>query len=182
MKKTHKCLLYIVIGIILQTAIILIFVLTFMRARTPKLRFRSVSVQTLTTNSSASSPSFTMKLNTQITVKNTNFGKFKFSDFTATMYYKGIPIGEAAISKGKAKARSTKKVDVGVSLSSKKVTSGNLNLASDLKSGKLRLTSHGTLKGKVHLLKVIRRKKTAEMNCYMDVNTKTKAVENLHCK
>lgn len=69
-----------------------------------------------------------------------------------------------------------------MSLSSKKVTSGNLNLASDLKSEKLRLTSHGTLKGKVHLLKVIRRKKTADMNCYMDVNTKTKTVENLHCK
>ena len=56
------------------------------------------------------------------------------------------------------------------------------HLGSDLKSGKLTLTSYATLKGKVHLFKVIKKKKSAQMNCTMDVDTKKQAIQNVHCK
>ncbi|KAH7840074.1 hypothetical protein Vadar_012328 [Vaccinium darrowii] len=126
-------------------------------------------------------PYFTMKINAQVTIKNTNFGKFEFDNSTATISFGGFPVGRAVIGKGKAKARSTKRVDVSVSLSSNNVLPENYELRYNFDLGKLRLTSQGTLKGKVYLLKVIKRKKSAEMNCYMEVNIKTKKIENLHC-
>ncbi|PSS34286.1 Late embryogenesis abundant protein [Actinidia chinensis var. chinensis] len=181
MKRNTKCLLYIVLGVILQTAIIVFFVLTFMRIRNPKVRFSSVAVKNLNVNSSSSSPSFTMKLTAQVTVKNTNFGHFKFGNTTANVSYKGSPVGIFVIAKARARARSTKKLDVTMTLTSNKVPS-DAHLGSDLKSGKLTLTSYATLKGKVHLFKVIKKKKSAQMNCTMDVDTKKQAIENLHCK
>ncbi|KAL6972016.1 hypothetical protein U1Q18_031699 [Sarracenia purpurea var. burkii] len=119
--KQNKSLLYILPAAILQTAIILIFVLTFMRVRNPKVRLSSVAVENLSVNSSASSPSFSMKLNAQVTVKNTNFGSFKFDAAAATIFYRDSIVGVAVIDKARAKARSTKKLDFTVTVSSKKV-------------------------------------------------------------
>ncbi|XP_057471507.1 late embryogenesis abundant protein At1g64065-like [Actinidia eriantha] len=181
MTRKTKCLLYIVLGVILQTAIIVFFVLTFMRIRNPKVRFGSIAVENLKVNSSSSSPLFTMKLNAQVTVKNTNFGHFKFGNSTATVSYKGNPVGVFVITKARAKARSTKKLDVTMTLTSNQVST-DAHLGNDLNSGKLTLTSLATLKGKVHLFKVIKKKKSAQMNCTMDVDTKKQAIENVHCK
>ncbi|GFY83306.1 hypothetical protein Acr_03g0000800 [Actinidia rufa] len=152
-----------------------------MRIRNPKVRFSSIAVENLQVNSSSSSPLFTMKLNARVTVKNTNFGHFKFGNSTATVSYKGSPVGVFVITKARAKARSTKKLDVTMTLISNKVST-DAHLGNDLKSEKLTLTSHATLKGKVHLFKVIKKKKSAQMNCTMDVDTKKQAIENVHCK
>jgi len=180
-KRNMRCLCYIVAGVILQTAIILVFVLTVMRIRNPKVRLGDVTIESLSTNSSSSSPSFSMKLHAQVTVKNTNFGNFKFQNTTATITYRGSPVGEVAIEKARARARSTKKLNITVSLSSQKVSLKS-QLGSDINSGKVTLSSQATLSGKIHLFKVIKKKKSAKMNCTMDVNTKTKAIENLQCK
>ncbi|CAL5367402.1 unnamed protein product [Camellia sinensis] len=181
-KRNIKCLLYIVAGVILQTASTLVFVLTFMRIRNPKGRFGSVAVENLIVNSSTSSPSFFMKLNAQVTVKNTNFGQFKFENSNATISYRGSHVGDFVITKACASARSTKKMNVTVTVNSSADTSNDLNLSSDISLGKLTLTSHATVSGKIHLFMVIKKKKSVKMNCTMDVDTMTKAIENLYCK
>ncbi|KAK9292497.1 hypothetical protein L1049_020470 [Liquidambar formosana] len=175
-KRNIKCLVYIVAGVILQTIIILVFVLTVMKIRNPKVRFGGVTVESLSSNSS--SPSFSMKLNAQVTVKNTNFGHFKFDNSTATISYKGTPVGSATIMKARARARSTKKLNITVEVTSSKVPSSS----SDLDSGILSLSSHAKLSGKIILFKVIKKKKSADMNCTMNVDTKTKVIQNLLCK
>lgn len=172
--KRRRCLIYLAIGIILKTLIIIAFVLIFMRIRTPNLRFRSISVEKLT----ASSPSFTIKLNGEVAVKNSNFGHFRFPDGTVTFLYRGNAVGTVQIPGGRANARSTKRLNVTVAAESK----DDRSLSGDLSSGKITLSSRATLEGKVHLFKVIKRKKTATMNCTMDVDTRTRVVENLKCK
>ncbi|KAI3458080.1 hypothetical protein Pfo_014743 [Paulownia fortunei] len=172
-----KCLALIIVGIILQTLIILVFVLTFMRIRNPKVRFRSVTVEKLTVNST-NSPFFSVTLNARVTVKNSNFGHFKFPESAISILYRGNPVGNAVIPGARAGARSTKKLNVTVDAESKK----DPFLGSDLNSGTITLSSHATLKGKIHLFSVIKKKKTATMNCTMDVNTRTRVVENLQCK
>ncbi|KAB1204930.1 hypothetical protein CJ030_MR7G015236 [Morella rubra] len=180
-KRKMKCLAYIVAGVIAQTLIIVLFVLLVMRIRNPKVRLGSVTVEALSVNSSSSSPSFSMKLNAEVTVKNTNFGHFKFDSSTAKISYRGVDVGEGTIIKARAKARSTKKLNVTVSVSSSKVSTKSL-LGSDIKSGVLQLNSHAKLSGKIHLFKIFKKKKSAEMNCTMEVNTTTKAIQNLTCK
>ncbi|KAL7146241.1 hypothetical protein ABFS83_06G027200 [Erythranthe nasuta] len=173
----RKCIAIIVAGIILQTLIIVVFGLIFLRVTTPKIRFSSITVEKLTVNSTT--PSFSIKLNGEVTVKNSNFGHFKFSDSEISVLYRGSAVGNAAVPAGRAGARSTKKMNLTVAVESK--SGSTANLGGDLNSGKIALTSQATLSGKIHLFKVIKKRKTATMDCRMDVNTKTRAVENLEC-
>lgn len=176
-RRNKKCLAYIVAGIIAQTIIIMLFVLLVLRIRNPKVRIGAVSVE----SPNVSNSSFSMKLNTQITVKNSNFGHFKFDNSAIKFAYKGTEVGEATIIKARAKARATKRFNVTVTVSSKKISTKSV-LASDINSGKITFTSYAKLSGKVHLFKIFKKKKSAEMNCSMVVNTKTKAIEALTCK
>ena len=180
-RSSKKCLAYIVAAVILQALIIAVFVVLFARVRTPKVRLGSVSIENLNENSNSSNPSFNLKVKAQVTVKNTNFGHYKFENTTATVSYRGTEVGEADIVKARAKARTTKKFDVTFSLHSNKVSS-NSQLSNDLKSKNLTFSVHANLHGKVHLLKVFKRKKSAEMNCSFVVDTSAKSIHDLSCK
>ena len=180
-KKRMKCLLYIVLFAVFQTGIILLFALTVMRIRNPKFRIRSGSFVGTFDVGTEASPTFNLRLNTQFTVKNTNFGHFKYELGTVTFAYKGTPVGQATIQKARARARSTKKVDVVVDLSSSSLSNTN-ELGSDISLGVIPLTSYSKLDGKIHLMKVIKRKKSAQMNCTMEIEIASKTLENIICK
>ncbi|KAF2297889.1 hypothetical protein GH714_004812 [Hevea brasiliensis] len=88
---------------------------------------------------------------------------------------------QAMVPKARAKARSTKKVDVGVELNSASLPSTE-NLGSELGSNVLTLNSQAKLSGEVELLKVIKKNKSAQMNCTITFNVSTKMLQNLSCK
>lgn len=180
-RKRNRCLLCIFGGIIIQTIIIVLFVVFVLRVKTPKVRLDSVAVDTLTANSSSSSPSFKVQLNALVTVKNNNFGHYKFESSKVTFSYEGTEVGQGTIAKDKAKAKKTKKINVVVSVTSNKVSS-HAQLSSDLSSGNLTLTAHTKLDGKVHLLNIIKKKKSADLNCTIHLDTKAKVVHVLSCK
>ncbi|KAB2623419.1 hypothetical protein D8674_039410 [Pyrus ussuriensis x Pyrus communis] len=84
--------------------------LTMMKVKTPKVRLGNISVQDL--NSIQATPSFNTKFKTQIRVKNTNFGPYKFDAGIVTFLYQSVIVGQVAIPKSKARMLSTKKFDV----------------------------------------------------------------------
>ncbi|XVF12582.1 hypothetical protein REPUB_Repub08aG0131400 [Reevesia pubescens] len=180
-KKRIKCLLYIVLFAVFQTGIILLFALTVMRIRNPKFLVRSGSFVNTFGVGTEASPSFNLRMNTQFTVKNTNFGNFKYELGTVTFAYRGTPVGQATIQKARAGARSKKKVDVVVDLSSSSLSNSN-ELRNDISSGVLPLTSHSKLDGKIHLMKVIKKKKSAQMNCTMEIDITSRTLGNIKCK
>ncbi|KAK9277093.1 hypothetical protein L1049_006632 [Liquidambar formosana] len=171
--QKRKCFAYVAAFVVFQTIIIVVFALTVMRIKSPKLRFGTVEVENFST---ANANSVSMRLNAQVTVKNTNFGHFKYPNSTATILYGGVAVGEAFIPSGRAKARQTKRFNITVDITSSQISSNDVN------SGVLTLTSEAKLNGKVHLMKVIKKKKSAEMSCNMAVNLATRAVQNLTCK
>lgn len=181
-KRKRNIWFCLIAGTIAHIIFILLFVLIFLRIRNPKVRLGSVSVETANLNSSSStSPSFNLKLVAQVTVKNNNFGQFKFHNSTATLSYRGTEVGEATIVKARAKARSTKKLNVTVSVNSDKV-SKNSHLGSDINSKNLTFTAYAKLEGKVHLFLVYKKKiKSAQMNCTFIVNAATKGISDLSC-
>ncbi|XVE64766.1 hypothetical protein DITRI_Ditri07aG0128200 [Diplodiscus trichospermus] len=179
-RNNAKCLAYVAAFVVFQTAIILIFALTMMRIRNPKVRFGDITVENFRTGNSTS-PFFDMKLVAHVTVKNTNFGHFKYESSTIRILYGGMPVGEAAVFKARAKARQTKKFYVAVNISSSMLSS-NSNLGNDIASGVLPLSSQAKLNGKVHLMKVIKNKKSGEMSCTMGINLGTQVVQDLKCK
>ncbi|GLT69298.1 hypothetical protein SLA2020_414580 [Shorea laevis] len=177
-RSRKKCLLYVAAFVVFQTAIILVFALTVMRVKSPKLRFGSAAVANFSPGAN-NLPSF--DLVTQVTVKNTNFGHFKYENNSLSILYGGVPVGEAAIMKGRARARKTKKFDIVFSVSSSRLST-NPNFGNDVNPGVLILSSQGKLSGKVELMKVIKKKKSAEMSCTMAINLTTRAVQDLKCK
>ncbi|KAK9292423.1 hypothetical protein L1049_020393 [Liquidambar formosana] len=178
-KKRIKCLAYVAAFVVFQTIVILIFSLTVMRVRTPKFRLRSVTIEDLTVGSS-NSPSFNMRFNAQVTVKNMNFGSFKFDNSTITFAYGGASVGEAAIMKGKARFLSTKKMNVAANAALENPPS-NSNLGSDINAGMVTLSSHSRLSGKVNLMMVFKKKKSVDLNCTMTVNLANKDVQDINC-
>ncbi|XP_062119577.1 late embryogenesis abundant protein At1g64065-like [Humulus lupulus] len=179
-RSSKKCLAYVAAFIIFQGIVIAVFALTVMKVKSPKARFGTITAENFSSGNS-NGPSFGMDLKAQFAVKNTNFGHFKYENSTVTVLYQGMPVGEAFIPRARARARSTRRFDITIPISSSRLTN-TANLGNDINSGVLTLTSQAKLSGKVHLMKVIKKKKSGEMSCIMLVNLKTRAVQDLKCK
>ena len=163
-----------------QTIVILVFALTVMCVKTPKVRLGTdFTFQNFSTGSQAS-PAFDLSFTTQVRVKNTNFGPYKFDSTIATFMYQGVTVGQVIIPKGKAGLRSTKKVGVIVNVNSNALPS-TTNLGSESGAHVLTLNSHAKLSGKVELMFIMKKKKSAEMNCTMTIDLSTKGVQSMIC-
>ncbi|XP_050377906.1 uncharacterized protein LOC126795127 [Argentina anserina] len=178
-KKRIKLFAYIGIFIVFQIIVMTVFGLTVMKVKTPKARLGEISVQSLT--SVPATPSFDTKFTTQIRIKNSNWGPYKFDAGTATFLYQGATIGKVDIPKSKAGMRSTKKINVEVSLNADALPSSS-KLGSELSSGVLTLTSQVQLKGKVELMLIMKKNRNASMDCTIAFDLSTKTVKSLQCK
>lgn len=179
-KKRMKCLVYVTVFAILVTAIILAFALTVMHVKNPKFRFRSVEVDDVSFSSATAAPSFSLRLETVVAIKNTNFGHYHYGKSDIILAYRGTKVGEAAISGGRAGARSTGEIELNVDVSSRNVSSDS-NLAGDLSSGILSLTSYGDLSGKVHLLELFKKTKSQQMNCTINIDLVNEEIRDWNC-
>ncbi|KAG6636693.1 uncharacterized protein LOC122281888 [Carya illinoinensis] len=187
-KKRIRLAMYIAAFAVFQTVVIVIFSLTVMKVKTPKLRlsstaeFLKLNTSTSTGGSTqASPPFFDIRFITQVRVKNTNFGPYKYDSTNATFLYQGVTVGEFIIPKGKARMLSTKKVDVTVNLNSNAIKS-TTSLGSELETGLLKLDSQAKLSGKVELMFVMKKKKSAQMNCTVSIHLSNRAFQDLSCK
>ncbi|KAG6633996.1 hypothetical protein I3843_12G087600 [Carya illinoinensis] len=168
-KKRIKWAIYIVIFVVFQAIVIAVFSVTVLKVKTPKVRLgTAVTFQNVNTSTQPLA-SFDISFITQVRVKNINFGPYKYDSATAVFMYDGVMVGEVSIPKGKAGMLSTKKVSVTVNVNSKALQSTS-NLGRELSGGVLTLTSHTKLSGKVELMFVMKKKKSAEMNCTMSIN------------
>ncbi|XP_031394591.1 uncharacterized protein LOC116206009 [Punica granatum] len=179
-RKRMKLAGYIAAFVVFQTLVIVVFALVVMKVKTPKFRVETLRIQSLTAGNQ-NSPSFDMAFTAPIRIKNTNFGPYKYDATTIDFTYGGVQVGQGSIPKSKANMKSTKKVDVPVTLSSSALTSTS-GLGNELSSGVLTLNSQGTLSGKVELMFIFKKKKSTNMNCTMAINVSTKTVQSLSCK
>ncbi|XP_050377951.1 uncharacterized protein LOC126795162 [Argentina anserina] len=177
-QKRIKLAMYIGGFIVFQIIVMTVFGLTVMKVKTPKVRLGAIDIQSL--NSVSATPSFDTTFTTEIRVKNTNWGPYKFDASTATFMYQGVAVGQVSIPKTKAGMRSTKTIDVTVSLNSNGLPSSNLG--SDLNAGILTLSSQAKLTGKVELMFIMKKKKSANMDCTIAFDLSSKTVQALQCK
>ncbi|KAF7847189.1 hypothetical protein BT93_L3245 [Corymbia citriodora subsp. variegata] len=179
-KKKMKWTIGIIAFVIFQVVQALFFVLVIMKFKSPKFRVGEFNVQTLNVGTEAS-PSFDMSSVAPIRIKNTNWGPFKYDASTVSFTYGGVQVGQANIPKSKANFKSTKKIDVPVTLSSNALPTGS-NLGNELSAGIITLNSQGELKGKVTVMFMFKKTKISQMNCTMIIDTSTRAVRSLSCK
>ncbi|KAL6193745.1 hypothetical protein ACLB2K_034829 [Fragaria x ananassa] len=179
-KKRIKCFAYIGIFIVFQIAVMTVFGLTIMKVKTPKVRLGTSTLTDFTSSDTA--PSFDTTFNTQIRVKNTNWGPYKFDQGVVTFMYQGMPVGTVVVPKGKAGMRGTKKINVNVRLNTAALPRSSSTLSTELSGGVLTLTSEAKLTGKVELMLIMKKKKSASMNCTIQIDVSGKTVKSLECK
>lgn len=181
-RKRIKWAVYVAAFTVFQVMVILVFALVVMKVKSPKFRVGILDIKIL--NTDKGSPSFDVMFVAPVRIKNPNFGPFKFEASTIDFTYGGAVIGRAVIPKSKANFKSTKKIDVEVSLSSNALSGSRSmsKLGSELENGVITLGSQGKINGKVTLMFVFKKKKLAEMNCAVTIDVASKAVKSLECK
>ncbi|KAH7550194.1 hypothetical protein JRO89_XS13G0153100 [Xanthoceras sorbifolium] len=175
-EKSSKILVYFLALIVISSAVLLVFASIVLRANTPRLKLRSVSVKNLVHINST----FNGTLVTELTLRNQNFGSFRFRNGTGEVFYGSVTVGEMKIREGRVRARATEGLKVTVDVRSNQFVEAR-NLSSDLNSGVLKLSSHVQLHGRVNLLNIIKRKKRPEMSCSMTLVLRSKSIEDLVC-
>ncbi|CAI9092323.1 OLC1v1027523C1 [Oldenlandia corymbosa var. corymbosa] len=179
-KKRVKCLAYILAFAVFQTGIILIFALTVMKIRTPKFRVRNATFENFDVGTPAN-PSFNLRMNAEIGVKNANFGTFKFESAPIVFLYDGSPVGQGIVPATQAGWRTTKKLNVVVDLSSG-ILANKTQLGNDISSGILELNALSSLTGKVRLTFVFKKKKTTNMNCTVAIGLTDRTIREINCQ
>ena len=167
---------------VLQVIVILAFALVVMRFKTPRFRLRAASFTTFQAGNSTN-PTLNLVMNAQFTVRNRNYGRYKYESGTVLFAYRGLTIGQAFIDESRARARTTKKVNATAVLSSASLVGRDEldQLGRDIGAGVLSITSQAELEGKVQVLRVIKKKKNTRLNCTLDVEIATRSVRNLIC-
>ncbi|KAL7183714.1 hypothetical protein ACSBR2_025989 [Camellia fascicularis] len=112
-------------------------------------------------------------------VKNPNFGPYKYRNTTVEFYYGVTLVGTAIIAKSKASHLKTKKFNVTVNLIAPPSLLSDTKLASDISFGLLPLSSQSKLSGKVELILIMKKKKSTQMSCTMNVNIKTQQLQDV---
>ncbi|XP_073299973.1 late embryogenesis abundant protein At1g64065-like [Primulina huaijiensis] len=165
-KKRMKCLAYIAIFAVLQAIIIVVFSVVFLRVKMPKVRLEQVTIANTGNDNIVS-------FSAGVTVKNTNYGRYKFDSSLATITSQnGVVLGWLAIPKSGAGARSTKRI----------LVAGDLTPPAADSNGNLAVSIGANVRGKVELLRIMKRKKSADMYCTVIINLPTNSVKDLVCK
>ncbi|KAH6760548.1 hypothetical protein C2S52_008968 [Perilla frutescens var. hirtella] len=176
-KKRTKCFLYVVLFVIFQTGVITLFALTVMKVRTPKFRVSDASVTNFNAGAPAN-PSLRATVNALFTVKNTNFGRYKYRNTTVDLFYKEVKVGEVLVPNSRANWRSTRKFNVDVDLN----IVGSPQLGSDLSAGVVPITSRAQMRGRVELMFIMKKNRATNMDCSMDIVIATQTIRNIVCK
>ncbi|XP_047965544.1 late embryogenesis abundant protein At1g64065-like [Salvia hispanica] len=176
--KRRKCLLYVFLFALLQTGVILLFTFTVMRIRTPKFRVLGATLEL--SNSSVALPgngSLRAAMTAELGVKNSNFGRFRYGRTAVYFFYDGAQVGEAAAGGGRANWRSTERLKVKVDVN----VADSAQLERDLAAGVVALTSRAEMRGDVRLAMLFEKKRSAEMNCSMEIVTGNLNIRNIVC-
>ncbi|XP_071933935.1 late embryogenesis abundant protein At1g64065-like [Coffea arabica] len=113
----------------------------------------------------------------QVRIKNNNFARYKFDSNITTLTSGGVLVQEFVIPNGRARLKSTKTFYVIVD-----VTNPSNSDTEGFHPGLLQLTAKVELTGKVKFTMVLKKKKSAEINCTISINLSTNFVQDLICQ
>lgn len=169
--------------LLILVVIILILMLTIFHVKDPVLKLNSVKIDGL--NLLSSKNNFLQGLNltvvADVSVKNPNVASFKFDNTTTNVYYNGSLVGEVRTPAGQAKARRTLRMNVTVDVMVDKIVEVE-RFKSDLIAGILPLSTYTRISGKVKITDVIKRSIVVKMNCTMNVNVSSQAIQDRNCR
>jgi hypothetical protein len=179
-ERSGKCFVYIFAGVVGLSIVVLVFALIVLRVKIPDVKLRSITVENLKYEGNPQSPSLNATFVAEVTIKNTNFGGFKFDNSTLSMLYGGVNIGDRKIGHGRVKARGTQGMNFTVEVRSNRMVDAK-NLSREIEGGMVKLSSYARLSGRVNLMNIVRKRKMTEMNCTMTLDLANNDFQDLLC-
>ncbi|KAI3468676.1 hypothetical protein Pfo_025339 [Paulownia fortunei] len=178
-ERSSKCLVYILLAVVLQSIAFLIFGFVVLRIKTPSLRLSTVAIRDLRYGPA----SLNMTMVAEIRLHNMNFGRFKFRGGSTTLLYENATVGATNIYDGRVGSRDNREMNVTVKVMTGHELSENyMNFSRDIRSGLVKLRSFAKLRGEVRVVRIINRHRTAFMNCTMDLNLTSQAIQDFSCQ
>ncbi|KAK4431404.1 hypothetical protein Salat_0902500 [Sesamum alatum] len=105
----------------------------------------------------------------------------RYQNSTIEFFYQGTKVGEAFVPRARAKAGSTRRFYVTVDLSSAGVPRDVL--ANEFRThAVIPLRSQARLRGKVEIMKIMKKNKSSNMNCSMEINISSRQLGNISCR
>ncbi|KAI3468675.1 hypothetical protein Pfo_025338 [Paulownia fortunei] len=182
-QKCIKCCGCSAAILLILVMIVLTLMLTVFRVKDPFMTMNSVKIDGLDIfNSSTISPQgLNLTVVADVSIKNPNVASFKFDSTTTNVYYNGSVVGEVRTPSGQARARRTLRMNVSVDVMVDEILEV-ARFKSDLVAGILPLSTYTRISGKVKITDVIRRSVVVKMNCTMNVNISSQAIQDRNCR
>ncbi|XP_009786303.1 late embryogenesis abundant protein At1g64065-like [Nicotiana sylvestris] len=181
-QSSSKFFVYLLSTIVLLSIVMLIFSMIVLRFKAPSFDLGHIDVKNLRYSNNSSLPSFNMTMGAEIIIDNENFGRMNFQDSSMSVFiYDNVTVGFAKINVGHVEARKSKRMGIVLQVGANELNHSHGNLSSDINSRMVKLTSFGELKGKVKAMKIVSRYKTSVLNCTMNLNFTSQAIQDLLC-
>ncbi|PSS11360.1 Late embryogenesis abundant protein [Actinidia chinensis var. chinensis] len=166
--------------VLIQAVVVLILIFTVFQVKDPVLRLNSFKMDSLDLSNPNSSRKLTVTAD--VSVKNRNVASFKFTNATlTTIYYGGVAVGEGRTPPGVAKARRTLRLNVTIDVMVGRLL-GVPRFTSDLRMGLLNMSSYTSVRGRVKIMKLIKKNVMVRMNCSMTVNATSNTIQDQKCR
>lgn len=173
--KRRKCIILNITAFVISNILInTIMALTILKPRNPNFRVGEATLAAF----NAANASLCATVNAQFSVKNTNFGRYSYRNTTVVFMHRGTPAGEVHVANSKVGWRSTNKFNVEVNLN----LGINPLLRDDLNGGIIPITCEGKLRGRASIMFMMKKRRSADMKCAMEIVRETLQITNIMCK
>lgn len=178
-KRSSKTLVYLLLAVVILSIGFLIFGLVVLRIKAPSLRLSNVIVRDLRYGPS----SLNMTFIADISLHNMNFGRFEFrSGGGAALYYGNATFGAVSVPGGRVRGRGRRSIGAAMVVAGGSSPANYMNISRDIESNTVSMMSVAELRGDIRVMKVVKRWRTALMNCSMDLNLTAQAFQNISCR
>ena len=170
----------VIFGIVGITMLVLM--LTVFKAKDPKMNLNYVTIKGLeTANLFSLLPSTNLTVEADISIKNPNAAAFKFKNAVTGIYYENVLIAEAKTPKGTAKANRTFRLTITVDVMLQTLLRVPRFLG-DLTAGEMPVSTRSSIRGKVEIIKIIKKNVGVKMDCSLTVILASENYKDLNCK
>ena len=177
-RKYIKCCGCVTALILILAVTLLVLGFTVFWIKDPVIKMNSIKLG----GGSAVRSGTNLTLVADVSVKNPNVASFKFSNATTSITYNDTVIGQAWTPPGKVKARRTLRMNVTVEIIPDKILALSRLWGDVVSSRSINISSCTRIRGRVKILKIIKKHVVVKMNCSMTVNVTSREILAQSCK
>jgi len=184
-RKISKCFVYSLVIFVMMMFICLILALLMSHMEDPKIEFKSARLMNSTNNYhnvSSTSP-FNVTIVARVILTSPKFVSFDYQKSTVSVRYEnsGECVGVSKIKAATVEAMETRDMDLKVHMSFGTKELVKPDLTDSTNSHMLKLRSYAKLSGTLHTFKLLKKRKTIQVSCTINLDFTSFSNQNFRC-